>query len=43
MILFQLFATSISDISGTCGKFATDVIDTGSQLFTGVVDTSGAS
>jgi hypothetical protein len=43
MILFQLFATSISDISGIGGKFATSVVDTGSKLVTGVVDTSGAS
>jgi hypothetical protein len=49
MILFQLFVTSISDISGTGGKFATGIVGTGgkfatgSKLATGVVDTSGAS
>ncbi len=45
MILFQLFATGVTD---TGGKFTTDVgdaagiVDTGGKFATSVVDTGGA-
>jgi hypothetical protein len=41
LILFPLFATSISNTSNTGGKFAAGVMDTGGNLATGVVDTVG--
>ncbi len=41
LILFPLFATSISNTSSTGGKSAAGVIDTCGNLATGVIDTVG--